>query len=138
MKNRYYTFFAKQFSLQPDSAHEIHDVLCANAAANLGYATVLTYPDKQQGAFNPFTWMAPFRPQPSESSFTEFYGVEEKLRVAPLPLPWLIKPTGGKWTNMSTLVCKYYLPVHIRPVTQIVHTRDWNFAKAAVQFKIPV
>jgi glycosyltransferase involved in cell wall biosynthesis len=138
MVRKYYTFFANRFSLQPDSAHEIHDVLCANAAANLGYATVLTYPDKRRGAFNPLTWLSPFQPQLPEKTFAEFYGVQEQLKIARMPLPWLVNQAGGKWTNISTLVCKYYLPVHLRPVTQIVHTRDWNFAKAAVKLEIPV
>jgi glycosyltransferase involved in cell wall biosynthesis len=37
----------------------------------------------------------------------------------------------------STIVSKYYFPFHIRPHVQIVHSRDWNFVKAAIHSSIP-
>jgi len=39
--------------MQPDTAHEIHDVLCASASASLGYSTVLAYPDRSKSVLNP-------------------------------------------------------------------------------------
>jgi glycosyltransferase involved in cell wall biosynthesis len=135
---KHYLFFSNHLSLKPDTAHEIHDVLCANAAANLGYSSVLTYPDQTLGKFNPIAWAAPFKLQKPDQRFTEFYDTQDYLQVAPLPLPWLSDRHSSKFTNSSTIVCKYYLPVHISPKTQLVHTRNWNFAKAAVKNEIPV
>lgn len=48
-----YIFFSGYLSFEPDSAHEIHDVLCANAAASLGYDSVLVYLDRKNKSFNP-------------------------------------------------------------------------------------
>jgi glycosyltransferase involved in cell wall biosynthesis len=135
---KYYLFFSNHLSLQPDTAHEIHDVLCANAAANLGYSSVLAYPDSTIGTYNPIAWMFPFHPKSPSQDFAEFYGTQEKLKVAPLPLPWLSNRSNSKWTDPSTMICKYYLPVHLSSKTKLVHTRNWNFAKAAVKNGIPV
>ncbi|MCY7274583.1 MAG: glycosyltransferase family 4 protein [Phormidesmis sp. CAN_BIN44] len=135
---KHYLFFSNHLSLKPDTAHEIHDVLCANAAANLGYSSVLTYPDQTLGRFNPIAWAAPFKLQKPDQEFTEFYDTQDYLQIAPLPLPWLSDRHSSKFTNSSTIVCKYYLPVHILSKTQLVHTRNWNFAKAAVKNEIPV
>ena len=135
---KHYLFFSNHLSLKPDTAHEIHDVLCANAAANIGYSAVLTYPDQTLGKYNPIAWIAPFKLQKPDRTFTEFYDTQEHLKIAPLPLPWLSDRTSGKFTNSSTIVCKYYLPIHILSKTRLVHTRNWNFAKAAIKNKIPV
>ncbi|MBD2260900.1 glycosyltransferase [Pseudanabaena sp. FACHB-2040] len=138
MKPRHYLFYSDRLSLQPDTAHEIHDVLCANAAANLGYSTVLTYLQPQSGQFNPLAWLHPFKPQKPDPEFLAFYNVQPRLQVAPLPLPWFAHQSTSKWTHPSTLVCKYYFPWHFLRTTQLVHTRNWNFAKAAVQKQVPV
>lgn len=135
LKNKY-VYFSKQLSLQPDTAHEIHDVLCANAVANLGYSSVITYLDRKDSV-NPFRLISPFHPQQPDKKFIDFYEVQVHLKVAPLPMPWFTDKIGGKFTNSSTLVTKYYLPIHILPYTKIVHTRDWNFVKAAIKNKIP-
>ncbi len=135
---KHYLFFSNHLSLKPDTAHEIHDVLCANAAANLGYSSVLTYPDQALGKFNPIAWATPFKLQKPDQRFTEFYDTQDYLKIAPLPMPWLSDRSSSKFTNSSTIVCKYYLPVHISPKTKLVHTRNWNFAKAAVKHEIPV
>ncbi len=132
-----YIFYTGELSMQPDTAHEIHDVLCANAAANLGYASILVYADKKSNRSNILSLLYPYQPQQPNREFIEFYDVEEKLKIAPLPMPWPIDKIGGKFTNSSTVVSKYYFPIHILPTTKIVHTRDWNFAKAAVKNKIP-
>ena len=137
MKNKY-IFYTHQLLLQPDTAHEIHDVLCANAAANLGYAAVLVYPDKGNGALNPARWIFPFQPKQPDAKFVEFYNTQEKLKVAPLAMPWPIDRIQGKLTDSSTIATKYYLPFHLQAYTKIVHTRDWNFTKAAIKNKIPV
>lgn len=136
-KKNQYIFYTGELSLQPDTAHEIHDVLCANAAANLGYSSVLAYPDKKNHSVNLLSLINPYQPRKPDREFIEFYDVQEKLKIAPLPMPWPIDKIGGKFTNSSTVVSKYYLPVHILPNTKIIHTRDWNFVKAAVKNKIP-
>ncbi|MHC5721521.1 MAG: glycosyl transferase family 1, partial [Nostoc sp.] len=62
-KNQYqYIFYTGEPSLQPDTAHEIHDVLCANAAANLGYSSVLIYPDKKHSV-NLLSLIYPYQPK---------------------------------------------------------------------------
>ncbi|BAY26889.1 group 1 glycosyl transferase [Calothrix sp. NIES-2100] len=134
-KNQY-IFYTAELSLKPDTAHEIHDVLCANAAANLGYSSVLVYPDRGNRFVNPLSLLSPYQPRRPNAEFIEFYDVEQKLKVAPLPMPWPIDQVGGKYTNSSTVVTKYYLPFHLLPHTKTVHTRDWNFAKAAVKNQI--
>jgi len=86
MRNKY-IYYTDKISMQPDTAHEIHDVLCANAAANLGYSSVLVYPDKGNAALNPIRWIYPFQPKQPDTKFVEFYNAQEKLRVALLPRP---------------------------------------------------
>lgn len=135
---KHYIFFARELSLQPNTAHEIHDVTCANAAANLGYPAVLVYPDHKQAAHNPLNWIYPFRPRQPEEKFIEFYDAQEKLKVVPLPMPWPIDRIITKLTNSSTVVSRYYFPIHILPHTKIVHTRDWNFVKVAIKHGIPI
>src|SRR5689334_7786318 len=105
---KHYIFFSRHISLKPGSAHEIHDVLCANAAANLGYSSVLVYPCESNNSFNPINLIHPFRPKQPEREFVEFFDTSKKLKVVPLPMPWPIDRVGGKWTNSSTVVSKYY------------------------------
>ncbi|WP_206603140.1 glycosyltransferase [Leptolyngbya ohadii] len=106
---------------------------CANAAANLGYAAVLTYLKPLTQASD---WVVPFNPQTPEEQLVRFYNLHHRLRVAELPIPrWFKGQT--KWTHPSTIVSKYYFPFYLRSRTQIVHTRDWNFVKAAIQNGIP-
>jgi glycosyltransferase involved in cell wall biosynthesis len=135
--SKHYIVYSNKLSFKPGTAHEIHDVLCADAAANLGYSSVLVYPDPSQSFVNPLELLTPFRPRKPDSKFVEFYNVQDRLKVAPLPKPWPIDRFGGKWTNSSTVICKYYFPFHILPSTQAIHTRDWNFVKAAVKNKVP-
>lgn len=137
MKPQHYLFYSDRLSLKPDTAHEIHDVLCANAAANLGYSTVLAYLKPQWDQFNPFAWLNPFQPQKPDPTFRDFYNVQPQLQVAPLPLPWFSQAPTSKWTHPSTLACKYYFPWHLYKTTALVHTRNWNFAKAAVKKQVP-
>ncbi|MEA5565341.1 glycosyltransferase [Anabaena sp. UHCC 0399] len=136
MKNKY-IFFSRTISLKPDTAHEIHDVLCANAAANIGYSSVLVYPDSQRGSGNTLGLLSPFKLTQPDQKFVEFYDVQDKLKIATLPMPWPIDCIGGKLTNTNTVLTRYYLPIHLSPHTKLVHTRDWNFVKAAVKNHIP-
>ncbi|MGH8001103.1 MAG: glycosyltransferase, partial [Brasilonema sp.] len=135
--SKYYLVYSSKLSLKPNTAHEIHDVMCANAAANLGYPTVLVYPNDKQISWNPLAWVNPFQPRQPEDEFVDFYNVQERLKVVPLPIPGLLERIQLKEMNVSTLVCKYYFPVYLRSVTKIVHTRDWNFVKVAVKNGIP-
>ncbi len=96
------------------------------------------YPDRAFGKFNPIAWAAPFKLQAPDQRFTEFYDTQDHLKLAPLPMPWLSDRSSNKFTNSSTIICKYYLPVHFSPKIKLVHTRNWNFAKAAVKNEIPV
>ncbi|KAF3884672.1 MULTISPECIES: glycosyltransferase [Nostocales] len=132
-----YIFFSGYLSFEPDSAHEIHDVLCANAAASLGYDSVLVYLDRKNKSFNPAAWIYPFQPKQPDATFVEFYDVGENLKVAPLPIPWFTEQLARRWNNTITLISKYYFPFHILSQTKIVHTRDWNFVRMAVRNKVP-
>ena len=133
---KHYIFFTRNVLPQPNAAHLIHDVNTANAAANLGYPAVLVY--LHSHAFNPLDWIYPFRPRKPSPKLIQFYSVQEKLRVVTLAMPWPVDVIASKWTNASTLTCKYYFPVHIFSRTKIVHTLDWNLVKAAIKHNIPV
>jgi glycosyltransferase involved in cell wall biosynthesis len=137
LKNKY-IFFSRSLSLQPDTAHEIHDVSCANAAANLGYSSVLVFPEGNERNQNIINLLSPFSCQKPDNKFKEFYDVQEKLDIFSLAMPFPIGKIAKKWVNDSTVASKYYLPFILLPHTKIVHTRDWYFAKAAVKNKIPI
>jgi len=127
---KHYVFFTRNSLPQP-RADLVQVANCANAAANLGYSTVLTYLAPLGGSLS--NLLSPFRPQPPAPSLKEFYNIQDQLQVAALPLPRLFTQSGSKWTHPSTLISKYYVPLHLRWQTRLVHSRDWNFVKAAVQ-----
>lgn len=133
---KHYIFFTRNVLPQPQ-AHLVQTVHTANAAANLGYSAVLVYLQKGLTALNPINLIAPFRPQKPAEKLAKFYNIQNKLKVAPLPTPWPIDIWQSKFTNSSTLVSKYYFPIHIIPHTKIVHSRDWNFIKAAIKQGVP-
>ena len=136
--NQYYIVYSSSISMKPDSAHEILDVMCANAAANLDYPTLLVYPENEQLSYNIGNWINPYKPQLPSSEFIEFYNTENKMQIIKLPVPWITKKIENKWINSSVLIDKYYLPYHIFPRTKVIHTRNWNCVKAAVKHRIPV
>ena len=133
---KHYIFFTRH-TLTTPQAHLVQVFNSANGAANLGYSTVLCFLQQGLGSFNPVNLLHPFHPKKPAAKLSKFYNIQEKLKVAPLPIPWPIDRIRSKWTNSSTLVCKYYFPIHILPYTKIVHTRDWNFVKAAIKHGIP-
>ena len=135
--SKHYVFFTRNTLPQPE-AHIIHDVNTANAVANLGYPAILVYPNQTSKSFNPIDWFWSFRPQKPSAELVKYYNIQAQLQVLPLAMPFPISDRGGKWTNTSTFVCKYYFPVHIFPKTKILHTLDWNLVKAAIKFGIPV
>ncbi|QYO64218.1 hypothetical protein [Leptolyngbya sp. 7M] len=128
---KHYIFFTRNTLPQP-RADLVQVANCANAAANLGYSTVLTYLG-QDARLRPTDWMKPFSPQLPDRALKQFYNLHDQLKVAALPIPKLCSRLKTKLTHPSTIVSKYYIPLHLRPVTQIVHTRDWNFVKAAIR-----
>lgn len=132
--NKHYLFFTRNALPQP-RADLVQVANCANAAANLGYSTVLTYLEPQ--AVCPLRWLKPFQPRDPEPSFKQFYHLQDRLKVAGLPMPAFLNRFSGKWAHPSTVVSKYFFPLHMRATTQIVHTRDWNFVKAAVRSGVP-
>jgi glycosyltransferase involved in cell wall biosynthesis len=133
---KHYIFFTRNELPQPQ-AHLVQVAHSANAAANLGYPTVLVFIHKGISSLNPVEWISPFRPRQPPENLIQFYNLQDKLKIAPLPIPWPIDRIKGKLTNSSTIVSKYYFPFHILPVTKLVHTRDWNFVKAAIKQGIP-
>ena len=136
--SQHYIFFTRNVLPQPNAAYLVHDVNTANAAANLGYRAILIYLQKGSKSLNPFDFLYPFRPSKPSEELVKFYNIQDKLKVIPLSMPWPIKDKGGKWTNPSTFVCKYYFPFHIFPHTKILHTLDWNLVKVAIKSGIPV
>ncbi len=135
--NKHYIFFTRNVLPKPE-AHIVHDVNTANAAANLGYPAVLVYLQKPQQSLNPIDWIYPFRLSQPEEKIVKYYNIDNKLKVIPLAMPWPIGRIGGKWTHPSTIVCKYYFPIHIFPHTKILHTLDWNLVKIAIKSGIAV
>lgn len=135
--SKHYIFFTRSILPKPE-AHIVHDVNTANAVANLGHSAILVYLNQKNLSYNPLDWFYPFRPQKPSAELIKYYNIQDKLRVLPLAMPSPISDRGGKWTNPSTLVCKYYFPIHIFPHTKIIHTLDWNLVKVAIKSGISV
>ncbi|MEG3979390.1 glycosyltransferase family 4 protein [Microcoleus sp. T3B2] len=135
--SKYYVFFTRNILPQPNVASLVQVAHSANAAANLGYPAVLVYLRKGWSALNPVDLLFPFQPTKPDDKLATIYNIQDKLKVADLPMPWPIDLWDSKWTSSSTIVSKYYLPIHLLKSTKIVHTRDWNFVKAAVKNGIP-
>jgi glycosyltransferase involved in cell wall biosynthesis len=137
--SKHYIFFTKRVLPKPNVASLVQVVHSANAAANLGYSTVLVYRRKKTGSFNPIEFLSPFKLQKPEPQLIKYYNIQEKLKVSPLPASWPIDAKwGGKLTNFTTIALKYYFPIHILPQTKIVHTIDWGFAQVAIKSGVPV
>ncbi len=140
MKNatlkKHYIFFI-QGDLPKAEAHLVQSTNAANGAANLGYSTVLVYLDKKLEAINPVNLTFPFRPRKAPEEIIKYYNLQDKLKVAPLPMPWPIDHLKNKFTNSNTIATKYYFPVHIFPQTKLVHSRNWNLIKTAIKNGIP-
>ncbi len=135
--SKYYVFFTRNVLPQPNVASLVQVAHSANAAANLGYPAVLVYLRKGWNAWNPVDLLRPFQPRKRDDKLAKIYNLQEQLKVADLPVPWPIDLWDSKWTSASTIVSKYYLPIHLVKSTKIVHTRDWNFVKAAIKNGIP-
>jgi len=135
--SKYYVFFTRNILPQPNIASLVQVAHSANAAANLGYPAVLVYLRKGWSALNPVDLLFPFQPTKPDEKLAKIYNIQDKLKVADLPMPWPIDLWDNKWTSASTIVSKYYLPIHLLKSTKIVHSRDWNFVKAAVKNGIP-
>jgi glycosyltransferase involved in cell wall biosynthesis len=132
----HYLFFTRDTLPQP-AAHLIQTVQCANAAANLGYSTRLAYGDRGARAGLPWRWVNP-QPRPVDDGFARFFNIQTQLELLPLAMPWPIDRVKHPLTSASTVACKYYWPRYLAAHTALVHTRDWNFAKAALQQRVPV
>lgn len=135
--SKHYIFFTRETLPQPE-AHIVHDVNTANAAANLGYDAILVYLNQRDKSFNPWDWFHVFNPQKPSDKLIKYYSIQDRLKVIPLAMPYPISAKGNKWTHISTVVCKYYFPLHIFPHTKILHTLDWNLVKVAIKSGIPV
>ena len=135
--SRHYIFFTRETLPQPE-AHIVHDVNTANAAANLGYDSILVYLNQRDKSLNPWDWFNVFKPQKPSTELIKYYSIQDNLKVIPLAIPHPISAKGNKWTHISTIVCKYYFPLHIFPHTKILHTLDWNLVKVAIKSGIPV
>lgn len=136
MVKKYYVFFVRDVLPKP-AAYIVQIVNLANAAANLGYSTVLVFLKKGLKAVNPIEWVSPFHPQLPSDRLAQFYNLQSNLEVIKLPMPYPIDTVQSKWTSSSSIACKYYFPWHILPHTQFVHSRDWNFVQTAIQYGIP-
>lgn len=129
---KHYIFFIKDELPKPE-AHLVQSTNAANAAANLGYSTVLVYPYKGLTAFNPLKLVHPFQPKKAPTELVKYYNLQDKLQVSPLPMPWPVDYIKTKFTSSNTIASKYYFPFHMLPTTKLVHSRNWNFIKAAVK-----
>ena len=133
---KHYIFFIAEELPQPE-AHLVQSTNAANAAANLGYSTVLVYPQKGLKAINSVNLARPFQPKKMPIELIKYYNLQDKLKVAPLPMPWPIDHFRSKFTDSNTIASKYYLPFHILTTTKLVHSRNWNFIKAAIKNGVP-
>jgi len=136
---KHYIFFTRNVMPQPGAAHLVHAANSADGMANLGYPSLLIHLSKEPSALNLTSLLRPFRPQSPQDELVNLYNLRGKLKVAALPTPKL-KSTSKllkKATHPSTLISKYYFPVHIRPAAQIVHSRDWNFVESAIKCGVP-
>jgi glycosyltransferase involved in cell wall biosynthesis len=136
MMNKHYIFFINE-ELPKQAAHLVQSTNAANGAANIGYSTVLVYLQKGRSAMNFWQMARPFQPRQAPGELVNYYNLQDKLKVAPLPMPWPIDNWRSKFTNSNTIATKYYFPFHILPQTKIVHSRNWNFIKAAIKNGIP-
>ncbi|MDY6900183.1 MAG: glycosyltransferase family 4 protein [Cyanobacteriota bacterium] len=135
-KSKNYIYFIKDEIPKPE-AHLVQSTNAANAVANLGYPTVLIYPEKGNKALNPINLIRPFRPRKTPEKLIKYYNLQENLKVSPLPMPFPIDYVKSKFTSSNTIASKYYFRFHILPTTKIVHSRDWNFVEAAVKNGVP-
>ncbi|WGV27332.1 glycosyltransferase [Halotia branconii] len=131
-----YNFFLTEELPKPE-AHLIQSANAANGAANLGYSTILIYPTQGIQAINPFNLLRPFQPRKVPENLIKYYNLQDKLKVATLPMPWPIDYYKNKFTNSNTITTKYYFPFHILATTKLVHAWNWNFVKAAIKNGIP-
>ncbi|ARV61659.1 glycosyl transferase family 1 [Nostocales cyanobacterium HT-58-2] len=131
-----YVFFLTEEIPKPE-AHIVQSTNAANAAANLGYSSVLVYPYKGLAAFNPVHLARPFQPRKTPAALIKYYNIQQKLKVAPLPMPWPIDFIKSKFTDSNTIATKYYFPFHIVSTTKLVHAWNWNFIKAAIKNGVP-
>ncbi len=131
-----YIFFLTEEIPKPE-AHLVQSANAANAAANLGYSTVLVYPYQGLAAFNPVHLIRPFQPRKVPATLVKYYSLQDKLKVAPLPMPWPLDSIKSKFTDSNTITTKYYFPFHILSTTKIIHAWNWNFVKAAIHNGIP-
>jgi glycosyltransferase involved in cell wall biosynthesis len=132
--SKHYIFFTRDVLPQP-GAHIVQIVHLANAAANLGYSTILAHSQTEIKALNLIDWVFPFRPRKPDKALVDYYSLQDKLKIVPLLMP--PSTIKSKWTDFSTVACKYYAPWHLFPHAKIVHSRDWNFVKTAVKYGIP-
>lgn len=131
-----YLFFTRNSLPQPH-AHLVQVAHSANAAANLGYSSLLVYLKTKEESRNIAELLYPFQIQPAPENLKQFYNIQDNLKVAQLPMPWPIDRLKKNFINSSRVISKYYFPLHILPSTKIVHTRDWNFVKAAIENGVP-
>ncbi|WP_315791640.1 glycosyltransferase [Fischerella sp. JS2] len=137
LTQKYYVFFLVDEIPKP-GASLVQSTNAANGAANLSYATVLAYPSRGLSALNPLNLIRPFRPRKASAELIKYYNLQDKLKIAPLPMPWPVDHIKGKLTNSNTIATKYYFPFHILFQTKLVHAWNWNFIKAAIKHGIPV
>lgn len=83
---KHYIFFVGETLPKPE-AHLVQSTNAANGAANLGYSTVLVYPETQIKTLNPVNLLLPFQPRPTPIELIKYYNLHDKLKVAPLAMP---------------------------------------------------
>ncbi len=131
-----YTFLITEELPKPE-AHIVQSTNAANAAANLGYSTILVYPCQGLKALNPVNLVHPFQPKKASTELVEYYNLHDNLKVATLPMPWPIDHFKSKFTSSNTITTKYYFPFHLLAKTKLVHAWNWNFVKAAIKHGVP-
>ncbi len=136
--SKHYIFYTRNELPQLDIPSLVQVTHEANAAANLGYSTILVYLKSRTQALNGMEFLRPFKVKKINNQVIQAYNLSDQLKEITLPIPWSLVGKGRKWTDTNTIVSKYYFPFHLASKTQILHTRDWNLAKVATRYKVPV
>ena len=85
--SKHYIFFTRRALPLPNVASQVQVAHSANAAANLGYSTVLVYIYQGQEAINPIQWLRPFHPEKPGENMVKAYNIQDKLKVVKFKAP---------------------------------------------------
>ena len=87
--SKHYIFFTRRALPLPNVASQVQVAHSANAAANLGYSTVLVYIYQGQEAINPIQWLRPFHPEKPGENMVKAYNLASGTPIVATKIPIL-------------------------------------------------